>query len=127
MNRFSAALLAALPLSIVGAGYMFFYGRKAVNSLRVGDPDLAQMSGDQLYYLFLAAFSLAPFLFGIVSVLIYGWLGSTWLFRGLALGLAVLMTIAAVVQRTPMLGVKVIGNFAVALAFGWLLPLLAPP
>lgn len=127
MNRFLAALLAALPLSILGAGYMLISSRKSVASLRTADPDLSHLTEVQLYCLFLAAFAIAPFVFGLISALIFGWLDSIWLYRGLALGLALLMTVAAVVQRTPMLGIKVVANFAVALAFGWLLPLLANP
>lgn len=127
MNRFLVALLVALPLSILGAGYMLISGHKAVASLMVVDPDLSHMTEGQLYYLFFAAFSLAPFVFGLISALVWGWLDSIWLFRGLALGLAVVMTVAAIAQRTPMLGIKVVANFGVALAFGWLLPLLANP
>jgi hypothetical protein len=82
------------------------------------------MTETQIFYLFLAAFALAPFMFGLISALVYRWEDSLWLFRGIALGLAVLMTATALLQRTPMLGVKVFANFAVALAFGWLIPLL---
>lgn len=44
---------------------------------------------------------------GLISTLVYRWVDSLWLFRGLALGLAVPMAAAAVLQPTPMLGVSV--------------------
>jgi hypothetical protein len=91
------------------------------------ETDLAEMAETQVFYLFLAAFALAPFMLRLISALVYTCVDSLWLFRGIAVGLAVLMTAATLLQRTPMLGVKVFANFAVALAFGWLIPLLTRP
>jgi hypothetical protein len=64
-------------------------------------------------------------LLGLLAALVYGWLPSRTTDLGLALGLATLMSIAAVASRTPMMGPKIALNYIVALPFGLLLPGLA--
>jgi hypothetical protein len=125
MNRYIVGLLLALPLSGIGAVYMLWKGRQMVTALQSGDAELAAMSEMQLFYLFLAGFLFAPFMFGILASLVYGWIGSTRTFQVVALGLGALMSLAAVLTRTPMLGFKLVANLAVVLVFGWLLPMFS--
>ena len=64
-------------------------------------------------------------LLGLLAALVFGWLPSRTAYLGLALGLATLMSIAAIASRTPMMGAKIVLNYVVALTFGLLLPRMA--
>ena len=125
MNTFLAGLLAALPISVLGLGYMLLSGRKFVAALQSADADIGTLPGDQPYYLFLAAFSLSPFFFAIPAAFVYTRTGSQQHFLGLTLGLAVLLSLLAIISKTPLTGFKIAANFIVALSFGLLLPLFA--
>ena len=123
MNKIVAGLLAAIPLSTAGVIYMLVQGRKVAAELMADDT--SGMTSDQWYLIFLVSFALAPFAFGALSGVVCGLVGSPQLFLGIALGLAVLFSIAAVATRTPMLVFKLVANFAVALILGILVPLLS--
>lgn len=122
MNRFVAGLVAGIPLALIGVIAMLIWGRGMVASLKTSTD--TGMTDDQWFYLMLGGIAAMPFLYGLISALIYGWIGSPQWFLGVALGLAVLMTVAAIATRTPLMGVKIVANFAVALAYGILIPLL---
>ena len=125
MNTFLAGLLSALPLSALGAAAMLIWGTQFVAALKAGGSDFGSMSDSLMQLLFLATFALSPLLLGLLSAAVYNWVKDPLIFRAVALGLAVLLSVLALVSRTPMPVPKIIANFAVALAIGMLLPLLA--
>ena len=125
MNNILAGVLAALPLSVLGVIYMLVGGRNLVQALKSADTGESDMTDQQWFYLMLGSLALAPFIFGVIAGLVYGWVDDPLIFLGLALGLAALFSLLAWVSRTPMRLTKIIMNFLVALDFGILLPLLA--
>jgi len=104
---------------------MLVGGRKLVQTLKSANTDENSMTDKQWFYLMLGSLALAPFVFGVIAGLVYGWVGDPMIYLGLALGLAVLFSLLALVSRTPMRWTKIVMNFCVALDFGLLLPLLA--
>lgn len=125
MNNALAGLLAAVPLSFLGIGYMLWKGSGLVQVLLSDSTEAKIMSEQGWFYLMLGSFALAPFVFGILAGLVFGWVGDTLAYRLLALGLAVLFSLLALLSRLPMVPAKVAMNFLVALNFGLLVPLLA--
>lgn len=125
MSRVVAGLVAAAPLSVLGVVYMLIWGRGMVTSLMANEIDSGSMTESQWTLIFLGSVALAPFAFGALSGVVYGWVKSPHLFRGLAAGLAVLFSLLAVISRTPMPFMKVVLNVAVALVLGVLVPLLS--
>lgn len=124
MNRFVAGLVSSLPLSLIALIVMLIWGRQIIAAMQSGEAEPG-MSDRQLYWLILAGMVLYPFVFGLISALVYGWAGSPVRFRQIAIGLALVMTIAAVVSRTPFMAPKIIANLAVAGVYGWMLPALS--
>ena len=124
MNPVLAGILAAIPLSLLGILYMLLRGRALVQVLQTENPEAGDMTTNQWFILMFGALALAPFLLGILSGLIFRWLGNPPLFMGIALGAATLFTILAWVSRTPMPGEKTVMNWLVALDFGLLMPFL---
>ncbi len=124
MNRFVAGLVAGVPLAVVGIIAMLIWGRALVASIKSASADAGSMTDNQWFYLMLGSMAVAPFVGGLIAALVYGWVGSAQWFLVAALGLAVLFTIAAIGTRTPMMGLKIVANFAVALCYGLLLPWL---
>ena len=124
MNRFVAGLLAAIPLAVLGVVYMLIRGRHMVAELKAADSG-ETMTENQLYLMFLVVMAFSPFMLGLASGLVYGWIDSSPAFLGLATGAAVLLSLAAIVSRTPLATLKVVMNFTVAFVLGILVPLLA--
>lgn len=125
MNNILAGLLAAVPLSALGIGYMLWKGSTLVQVLQSDSTEAGNMSAGSWFYLMLGSFALAPFVFGILAGLVFSWIGDPLVYRLLALGMAVVFSVLAVLSRTPMVPAKVAMNFLVALDFGLLVPLLA--
>jgi hypothetical protein len=125
MSDITAGVVAAIPLSVLGILYMLIGGKRLVQALKSSEAGEASMTDQQWFYLMLGSLALAPFAFGIVAGLVYGWLGNQQYFLGLALGMAVVFSIFAWVSHTPLKLTKIVMNFLVALDFGILLPLLA--
>jgi hypothetical protein len=125
MSNILAGIIAALPLSVLGIIYMLVAGKKLVQEFKSSDTSEASMTDQQWFYLMLASLALAPFVFGVIAGLVYGWVGSPQFFLGLTLGMAVVFSVFAWVSHTPMKLTKIVMNFMVALDFGILLPLLA--
>lgn len=124
MNNIQAGLLAAVPVSALGILYMLWRGKAMVEMVLSGSTDAEAMSDQAWFYLMLGALALAPFVFGLLSALVYGWVGNQRSFRLLALGLAVLFSVLALTSKTPMRVDKIVMNFVVALDFGLLVPYL---
>ena len=125
MNRILAGLLAALPLSLLGILYMVLRGKEMIKLVNQSDSEGASFSEKQWFVLFLVSMALAPFVFGVIAALVYGWVGNWKTFIGLAIGIAVLLSILAYTSRSPMPFTKTIMNFLVAIDLGALLPFLA--
>jgi hypothetical protein len=60
-SKILAGLLAGLPLSGVFVFYFIVRGRAFVALLKSTDPDMAKMTDNQLFFLFLGAFALGAF------------------------------------------------------------------
>jgi hypothetical protein len=125
MNSFFAGILAGLPLSALGVTYVLVRFQAVAAVFREGDQEMAALTDASLRLMLIAMFGLAPLLLGGVAGLVYGAVGTRHLFLGIALGLALLMSLWAVLSRTPMMGEKIVMNFAVALILGTLVPLVA--
>ena len=95
-----------------------------VSSMVEPDPSLAEFSAGTLFWMFLGTLALAPLAFGALGSLVYGGVGSPRWFLILGAGLAVLFSVLAAVSRTPMIGLKIVMNFAVGIVLGILVPLL---
>lgn len=119
-----AGLLAGVVLAGVFVIYYMIRGRAFVSMLKAGSPEMASTSDNALYFMFLGAFVFAALLLGVLSGILYGFIGSPVKFRILAAGLAGLASILAASSRTPMPVDKVFMNLAVAGALGGLVPVL---
>lgn len=124
MSNIQAGLLAAVPLSALGFVYMLFRG-KALIALVSSNSGEAGMSDQQWFYLMLGSMAFAPFVLGVLAGFVYGWVGSPFVYRLVTLGLGILLSILAIISRTPMALDKIAMNLMVALDFGLLVPLLS--
>lgn len=125
MNNFVAGLLSGLVLAFVFVGYMLARGRSLVTFFKEPDENFARLSDKTLFSIVLACFLGAALLFGLLSGLVYSWVGSGPYFSGLAIGLAILLSILALVSKQPLIPDKIFWNFAVGGVLGLLTPLLA--
>ena len=107
-------MLAGLLLAGVFVIYYLIRGRVFVATLKASSPDMANMSDNTLYFMFLGGFVFSALVLGLLSVIVYGFFSPADKFRLLAGGLAVLASILAIISRTPMPVDKVFMNFAVA-------------
>ena len=124
-NRFVVGALAGLIISVVGLIFAVIRKDEMVKLFMQPDGGGAAMSAQAAAWLLFGAMAfMGPFL-GVLAALVYGWLPSRNAYLALALGLATLMSIAAVAGRTPLVGPKVVLNYLVALVFGLLLPRMA--
>ena len=122
MSPLLAGLTATLPLVAEGLLVMLFWGARVQGALKDGGMDMSPMSDAQMRWLLMAMFALTPLMFGLLAGVVYGWMQDAALFLVIALGLALLFSVAAVVLRTPWARPKIGANFAVALVIGLLLP-----
>jgi hypothetical protein len=125
MHDALSGVIAALPLSALGITYVLTRFQTVAGAFREGDQEMASVTDASLRLMLLAMFGLGPLLLGGVAGLVYSAVGTRPLFLGIALGLASLMSIWAVLSRTPMMSEKIVMNFAAALILGTLVPLLA--
>jgi len=125
MNPVRAGLMAAIPLAVIGIGYMLWRGHSLVEMVKAGNQEPSGMTDQQWYMLMLGTLALAPFVFGVLAGLVYRWIGSPGIFLTLAVGLAILFTLLAWIGHTPGPLLKTVMNFLVALDFGLLIPFLA--
>jgi|Deesub1362A_J573_1020465.scaffolds.fasta_scaffold03076_1 hypothetical protein len=128
ISAITAGLLSAIPIGLINALIIYLRANNVVVAVQK-DPPFNRMSFQQIRLLFTAAFGLGMFVLGPLSGLAYQfgvnrwhWQGFTFL--GLAVGLAILLSILALVSRTPFAGEKIIMNFVVGIGFGLLIPWL---
>lgn len=119
-----AGLLAGLVLAVVFVLYLIVRGRALVAFFQELDSNMAHLPGRALYWMLLAGFTAAALLFGLLAGLVYSWMGSATTFALLGLGAAVLLSVLAMLNRTPLLSDKIAWNFAVGAVLGLLVPLL---
>ena len=121
-------LLAGLLSGLVLAGVFLLYtalrGRVLVVFFQGLDANMARMSPRVLFLLLIAGFITAALLFGLLAGLVYRWIGSPLTFALMGLGAAVLLSLLALVSRTPLAADKIAWNFVVGLLLGLLVPLL---
>jgi hypothetical protein len=118
-------VLAGLPLAGAFIVYFLLRGKTFVALMKSTDTSFASKTDQQVFVMFLASFAFGALFLGAIAGLVYSWVGSPNSFLGLAVGLAVLMSILAVVTRTPMTVDKIFMNFAVAGVLGYLIPLFS--
>lgn len=120
-----AGLKAGLPLAGLFVLYFLVRGKAFVALMKSTDTQFANMTDQQVFLMFLASFAFGALLLGAAAGLVYSLVGASNTFRFLALGLAVLMSVLALVTRTPMPADKVLMNVAVAGVLGYLIPLFS--
>lgn len=123
-NRFLAGILIGLPISVISVLYALARRDYVIAAMRAGDPGTGGLSDRAFFLSVLSGFALVGPLLGVLSALVLGWISSPSVFRAVALSLGALMTVAAVVTRTPMTPEKIVLNILVACGFGVLLPRL---
>jgi hypothetical protein len=124
-NRFVVGVVVGLAISAIGLVYALLRKDQMMAMfMQAGEEGAAMSARAATWLLFGSMLFMGPFL-GVLAALVYGWLPSRTAYLALALGLATLMSIGALVSRTPMMGAKVALNYLVALTFGLLLPRLA--
>jgi hypothetical protein len=123
-NRFVLGVLAGLIVSAVGLIFAVARKEQMVAVFMQPEPGGEGMSRGTATAMLSTSMGLFGPILGALAALVYGWVPSRTVFLGLALGLATLLSMAAVVSRTPMAGAKVVLNYLVALVFGLLLPRL---
>lgn len=124
-NKLLAGMLAGLLLAGVFVIYYLIRGKAFVASMKATSPEMANTSDTALYFMFLGAFIFAALLLGVLSVVVYGLVGTSTRFRLLAAGLAVVASILAAVTHTPMPVDKIFMNLAVAGMLGGIIPFWA--
>ncbi len=119
-----AGLIAAIPLAVIFVIYSLFRGRALAAFFRGQDESMAKIPENTFFFIVLVCFPCMAFLFGAISGLVYGWLG-TPRYQYVAFGATVLFSILAVVSKQPLPGDKITWNLAVGIVLGVLTPLLA--
>jgi len=103
-NRFVAGAVAGVAVSAIGLAYALVRKDRMVAMFMQPDGEGAGMSAQAAtWMLFGSMLFMGPCL-GLLAALVYAWLPSRTAYLGLALGVATLMSIGAIVSRTPMRG-----------------------
>ncbi len=123
MNNFSAGFLSGIALALVFAVYIFLRKSTLVRGFQAADAAIDNIHDQTLFFLILGAFSTAAVLMGVVAGIAYGLLGLP-LYYYTAFGAAILLSLVAVVTKTPMTWDKVFWNLATGVVLGLLVPLL---
>jgi len=122
-NRLLAGMVAGLPISLLCLGYVAVRRDEVVLLLTEGSSD-ALSPGTATGLAVVAAASIGP-AHGLAAAVVHGWLPSEGSYLALAVVLATLLSVAAVVARTPMMVEKIVLNYAVAIMLGFVAPRLA--
>jgi hypothetical protein len=125
-NRFLAGVIAGIPVSLLCLGYAVARTEYALAVFTSGGGGEAMSRTAATATLWATAALIGPCL-GLISAAVYGWMPSQTAYVALALGLATLMSLAAVVAHTPMTVEKIVLNYAVAVCLGLLMPRLLVP
>jgi len=124
MSPALAGFTVGIPLARVLGVYAVQRGKALVVFFQGTEKSLANIPEKAFYYLIVACFVGAAFLFGVVSGLVYSWVG-TPAYYYLAFGLAVALSLLALVIKTPLKGDKIFWNLVIGCLLGFLVPILA--
>jgi hypothetical protein len=122
-NRFVVGVLIGLPISVIGVVYTLLRRDYVVAAMRAADPGASPMSDQAAFLSVLGGFAMIAPMIGLMSGMVFGWLSPT-AFTAVTLGLGALMTLAALLTRTPLMVEKVLLNALVMAGYGLLLPRL---
>lgn len=124
MNPITGGLVAAVPLAVFFSIYLRVRGNALVIFFQELDERIDNVPGRTLYFLISTGFIGAAFLFGAFAGLVHSWLGMP-VFRYTALGAAALLSLLALISKTPLLIDKITWNVAVGVILGMLVPFFA--
>jgi hypothetical protein len=119
-----AGLLSAIPLLVVFVIYVLMRGKALVSFFQGQDASIAQISEKTLFWMILAGFTGAAFLFGTLAGIVYELLGMPR-YQTLALGATIILSVLAAISRQPLTGDKIAWNLMVGLTLGLLVPFVA--
>ncbi|MBE0690636.1 MAG: hypothetical protein IH587_11005 [Anaerolineae bacterium] len=119
-----SGLVASTPLAVILALYATLRGKELSARLTSTDA-FATLSNEQATAVIAVGMVVGSLLLGVAAGLVYGRVESRQLFPVVALGLALLLSLVAVLTQTTLLPDKILGNFATAFVLGCFIPLLA--
>jgi hypothetical protein len=122
MTPILAGLTAAIPLAILLMLYFLLRGRALAAFFHTIDGKEARISRRAMFWLVFALLIIMALGFGPVSGLVFGWFGLP-VFRYLAFGIALVLSLLAIITRTPLSADKVFMNLAVGGILGILVPI----
>ena len=121
-NRYLAGLAAGIPISLVCLAYVLLRRDAVVEAFTSGGGG-TMSTGAATALAIAAAVCIGPGL-GLAAAFVYGLIGAQLQYVLLAFGLATLMSVAALVSRTPLMIEKMVLNYVVAVTLGLLMPWL---
>lgn len=121
-NRYLAGLVAGIPISLVCLTYVLLRRDAVVKAFTSGGGNTMSIEAATVLAV-AAAVCIGPGL-GLAAAIVCGLIGTEQQYVLLAFGLATLMSVAALVSRTPLMIEKIILNYVVALTLGLLMPWL---
>lgn len=124
INPLIAGLISAIPLAVVFGVYLLLRSKNLVVFFQAQDANIAQIPEYTLFWIILAGFIGAAFLFGTLAGFIYAHLGMPR-YQYLALGATITFSVLAGISRQPLTGDKIAWNLAVGVVLGILVPLLS--
>ncbi|MGD8603606.1 MAG: hypothetical protein PVF49_03440 [Anaerolineales bacterium] len=122
-NNYLAGLVAGVILALIFTVYLVVRG-DTMARLFQEDSDMANLSQSQMHWILVGMFVGGALLWGLGAGLVYSWLNSADTFRLATFSAAVILSVVALVSKTPLVLDKIFMNFAVAASYGFLLPWL---
>jgi hypothetical protein len=122
-NRVLVGIVAGIPISLLCLGYVALRRDAVVALFAAGDGSEALSPRAASGLAFGTAVAIGPCL-GLLAAFVHGWLPSEAAYTALAIGLATLLSVVALISRTPMMVEKIVLNYTVALVLGVLAPRL---
>jgi hypothetical protein len=120
-DRYLAGLVAGIPLSFVSLAYVLLRRSAVVDAFATSGNGMSTEAATVMA--FATAVLYGPGL-GLIAAAVYERMPSEQQYLLLAFGLATVMTVAALVSRTPLMVEKIVLNYAFAICLGLLMPWL---
>ena len=125
----SKDMFVGMQAGIILAGvlvvYMLIRGKQLVSEFKRLDASFTRISNKTLFLLFMGIFILMSLVFGALAGMIFSLLGSQSTFTLIAFGLGLLLSVAAVTSKSPLMIDKVSLNLMVGFVLGITVPVLA--
>lgn len=125
----SKDMFVGMQAGIILAGvlvvYMLIRGKQLVSEFKRLDASFTRISNKTLFLLFMGILILMSLIFGAFAGLIFSLLDSQSTFTLIAFGLGLLLSVAAVTSKTPLMIDKVSLNLMVGFVLGITVPVLA--